>query len=368
MNSDSIPRVLIVDDRPENLMALRAILEGPGRLIDEACGGEECLAAASRRDYAVILLDVQMPEMDGYEVARRLRTATSAASTPIIFVTALDRRASHEQEGYGAGAVDYLFKPLNPVVTAAKVDVFIRLWEQRAELERSNRDLQQFASAIAHDLRTPLQTIIGFSDVLELALGSTLPSKHVASLHAVRDGALRLADMVEGLLSWSRVGTETRALEPVQTSEVAEEVLRDLGSLVEQTGARVVVGALPRVLGDRAQLGQLFQNLIANGIKFRSDKPAELMIRASGGVAFIEFQVTDNGIGIPPDQHNRVFEMFARAHDHRTFEGHGVGLAISRRIVERHGGDIWIESAEGHGTTVHFTLKPAALPLRRHAA
>jgi len=226
-----------------------------------------------------------------------------------------------------------------------------------AELERSNQDLQQFGYVISHDLREPLRVVSGYLRLLEQRYRGELDRKADAFIDYAVDGAERMQQMIGALLDLSRVETRGEAFAPTDVDAVVEQVLPALSRAMEECGAEVTRDPLPMVMADEAQLGQVFQNLVANALKFRQEGvPPRIHISAEREGCEWTISVADNGIGIEPEQAERIFTIFQRLHTEEEYPGLGIGLALCKRIVERHGGRIWVESEPGEGTTFYFTL------------
>ncbi|TBR18228.1 hypothetical protein EPO15_15410 [bacterium] len=225
-----------------------------------------------------------------------------------------------------------------------------------AELKRSNRELEEFAYVASHDLQSPLRKVAGFAELLRESCGGKLGSEADEYVAFIVDGSRRMQRLIEDLLTYSRVGSRQLISSRVDLAAVVRQVLSDLEPVVQKAGARVEVGALPTLVADRGQMGQLFQNLLSNALKFRGEAP--LVVRVSGRnlADAWEFTVADNGIGMDPAYHEQIFKMFRRLHAVGQYEGTGIGLAVVRKIVERHGGSIWVESAPGAGAAFTFTL------------
>jgi PAS domain S-box-containing protein len=228
------------------------------------------------------------------------------------------------------------------------------------ELQRSNAELEQFAYVASHDLQEPLRMVANYTELLAQRYKGKLDEKADKYIHYASDGARRMQRLVADLLAYSRVGSQGKSLQPVAADAVVQWVLGSLQSLIQDTGATVEHAELPVVLADEVQLGQLFQNLIGNAIKFRSGAPPSVVITAVPDGSRWRFAVTDNGIGIDMQYADRIFQMFQRLHEIGRYEGSGIGLAIAKRIVERHGGEIWAESSPGAGSTFRFTLQSAS--------
>jgi two-component system sensor histidine kinase/response regulator len=384
------PRVLLVDDRADNLMALSAVLEPLDAELVPARSGEEALRHLLGEEFSVIVLDVQMPVLDGFETARLIKQRERTRHIPLVFLTAISGEPEHHLRGYEVGAVDYVYKPFAPEILRAKVRVFVELWQrgaiierQRAqleerlaeldhanvmlarqgvELERSNAALERFAEIAAHELRQPLRNIEGFLELLLSRHRDELAGEAALLAERAAGGVERARSLTSALLSYAKAGTEPLRGEPVALDELLEDAMAQVPALMEQSATVETVGALPTVRGDRRLLERLLVNLLDNAVKFRSSKPPRIVVRADPGGEVWTVMVTDNGIGIDPTVAPRLFTVFARLHSSDERPGHGVGLAVCRRIVERHGGSIHAEPATDGGTTISFTLPSSGLP------
>jgi light-regulated signal transduction histidine kinase (bacteriophytochrome) len=229
--------------------------------------------------------------------------------------------------------------------------------ERTVELERSNKDLEQFAYVASHDLQEPLRMVTGFLDLLRNKFKDHLDPLAQGYIAYAFDGATRMSTMMKDLLAYSRAGGANIVPAPLDLQSVLEYVKANLKTSMEESKAVITADPLPTVTADASQMRQLFQNLLANAIKFRSeDRPPEIHIGAVQEDGMWAFQVKDNGIGIDPTQLNRVFVVFQKLHSRQKYPGSGIGLAICKKIVERHGGRISVESTVGKGSTFHFTL------------
>jgi two-component system sensor histidine kinase/response regulator len=377
------PRVLLVDDRPDNLLALTAVLEPLGADLVTARSGEEALRYLLGEEFAVIVLDVQMPVLDGFETARLIKQRERTRHIPIVFLTAISGEPEHYLRGYEVGAVDYVYKPFAPEILRAKVRVFIELWQrgaiierqrselearladldranealarQAVELERSNAALERFAEVAAHELRQPLHNVAGFQDLLLYRHRDALGDQAAQLAERAAAGVDEARSLIGALLDYAKAGSQPLCQELVSLGDVLEEARRELTVLREQ-GATVVSGGLPMVRGDRRMLVRLLTNLLDNAVKFRAAAPPRVQVRAERADGAWKVVVRDNGIGIDPTDAPRLFTVFARLHPKEERPGHGVGLAVCRRIVERHGGAIGCEAAAGAGTAIWFTL------------
>lgn len=224
------------------------------------------------------------------------------------------------------------------------------------ELRRSNRDLQQFAYVASHDLQEPLRMVASFVQLLERRVKDQIPEEAREWINFAVDGVKRMQGLINDLLQYSRVGTRGKEFEQVDLNAVLEYVTTNLQAAIEEHKAQVTHDELPTVLGDKVQLGQLFQNLVGNAIKFHGEKPPEVHVSAEQRDGKWLFAVRDNGIGIDPEYADRIFVIFQRLHTREEYAGTGIGLAICKKIVERHGGEIRVESDPGKGATFRFTL------------
>ena len=231
---------------------------------------------------------------------------------------------------------------------------------QAEELRRSNIELRRFAYVASHDLQEPLRTVASFTRLLQQRYAGRLDAEADEMIDFAVDGAGRMQALIESLLSYFRVDRRELVIGPVDSHRVLQEALKDLHVALGETGAMVTASTLPVVYADSSLLGELFQNLIGNAVKYRSARSARVRIAAVRSGLFWRFAVWDNGIGIDRRHHDRVFEIFQRLHTREEFEGMGIGLAICKKIVERHGGRIWIDSTAGHGAAFYFTMPAAA--------
>jgi PAS domain S-box-containing protein len=231
-----------------------------------------------------------------------------------------------------------------------------QLEQRAAELERSNQELERFAYVASHDLSEPLRMISGFASLLESRYGQRLDADADEFIRYIVDGVARMQDFISDLLTYSRVGRAEPRSDPVDMGVLVTHVLEGLQTAVEETGATIEVGRLPTVCGDASQFQQLVQNLVANALKFTLDAPPVIRISSEPAGDAWRFAVADEGIGIDPDDVERVFQVFQRLHSPEDYPGTGIGLAICRTIVERHGGRIWVVPGTERGSVFLFTL------------
>jgi light-regulated signal transduction histidine kinase (bacteriophytochrome) len=274
---------------------------------------------------------------------------------------ALDRRVGLERDdevGQLARAFDRLLARLRRTTASRdRLEAEARL-RARAErdLKRSNEELEQFASIASHDLQEPLRTITSFLQLFIRRYGDGLDQTASEYLNFAIDGARRMKRLIDDLLTFSRVGTRGQAFEPVDLNQVVSQVEADLANRISETEARIESGKLPTLLADRSQMAQLFSNLILNAIRYQDDQPPRIQINAEQVEQAWVIAVADNGIGIEPQYFERIFLIFQRLHARSEYPGTGIGLAVCQRIVERHGGRIWVESTPGTGSVFFVSL------------
>ena len=360
--------------------------EDPGRLAHLALSWALRLTGADAGLIASSSGEVLAAEQLNADLLRRLRTLDPGTTArlmeidtdgdPLVAIVApLRVRESN-------GIVAVIGGPFTPVFGAdeadrlggygidvgaalERVDLVRQLGRRAFELERSNEALQEFAYVASHDLQEPLRMVASYLQLLRSRYGGKLDGDADEFIEFAVDGARRMQSLINDLLEYSRIGTRTAPMQPTSLSEVLALTQANLRATIDETGARVIVGQMPMVVADPGQLLQLTQNLIANAIKFRGDAAPVIHIDAARGSRQWEISVRDNGIGLEPRHADRIFQIFKRLHPPNEYPGTGIGLAISRKIVERHGGRIWVESQPGQGATFRFTL-PDAPPAPAH--
>ncbi|MNI33802.1 Phytochrome-like protein cph1 [compost metagenome] len=361
-------KILVVDDRKENLYAMQKILNTLNCELFLADSGNEALSLTLRHDFALILLDVNMPEMDGFELAELLRSMDETKSIPIIFVTAINKEDNSVFKGYESGAVDYLFKPVNVDILLSKVKVFLELNLKKKELEaiqheleRSNRSLTEFASVVSHDLKNPLSSIVGLSELLMVKHSSGMSEKGKECIEYITSTAGRMNSLITDLLTFAQVNASPIQFIQIDLNAVLEDVIADLGSRIEgSTGQIEVLSLMPSIEADRTQMYQLFQNIIGNGIKYRHpDRMPHVQIYSepSEDPTVCQIVIEDNGIGMKEADIPSIFSPFIRLNNARGYEGTGLGLATVTKIIEQHHGDIQVTSTLGQGTAFRLKLR-----------
>lgn len=369
--------VLLVDDLEENLLALEALLTRDGVVCLKARSGDEALELLLVHDFALALLDVQMPGMDGFQLAEFMRGHSSARHIPIIFVTAGTADARRRFRGYEAGAVDFIQKPIEPDILRSKANVFFDLFTQRRQIAAQRDELAAYAEALrtvdqrrndfiavlGHELRNP---------VMALRAGFALMRRHgdaerVASIRERMDAQVHhLSRLVEDLLDVARIdqGKISLQVERVELQDVLRSAV-DTSTPKIDAGGHALTLDLPEdpvwLDADFTRIAQVVSNLLANAAKYT---PAQGKIRLSAAqrADMVEIDVTDNGIGVAEDMQSRIFDLFTQSDgpDARSRDGLGIGLALVKQLVELHGGAISLKS-EGPGSGSRFTVRLPAI-------
>ncbi len=363
------PRVLVVEDNPEMAGFILETL-APTYAILRAVDGAEGLRKALELKPDLILSDLMMPVLSGDQMLRKIRECRELDGIPVLMLTA---KAEEEVkvELLRAGAQDYLLKPFAPEELRARVANLVGIKRARQEAEESNRllrlsqdrlertvkELEAFSYSVSHDLRAPLRGIQGFSRMLTEDHGGALDAEGRRMLGVVAESALRMSDLIDGLLEFSRLGLRDLARSTVDMKALAEAVAKDLVAEASSRKIELRVGALPPATGDPTLLRQVFVNLIGNAVKY-TGKLAEAHIEVGGsaGDAVNTYWVRDDGAGFQMEYVGRLFAPFQRLHSAGEFPGTGVGLALVQRILQRHGGAIRAEGAPGRGAVFTFTL------------
>lgn len=482
MNNRSFT-VLVVDDNQSGLYVTSKVLKIAGFNVIEASRGSDALEKVKKCKPDVVLLDVKLPDIGGFEVCRLIKSNPSTSSIPVIHISATYLDEESKVIGLEMGADSYLTHPVEPTVLVATIRAMLRIrqaeanFEQAAmqwkttfdslkdgiclidnngriikcnkaaevifgipgeellngslcdidmnfckydndfftnilneknwgdieeiyykrkyylvsinpveidgkysgivfqltditnikksaedlqktliELKRSNNELEQFAYIVSHDLQEPLRMVYSYTNLLEKKYKSKLDGDAGQYIGFITSGMQRMFDLIHDLLDYSRIIFTGKESQKVDCNKVLENVLETLSISIEETQAEISCDQLPEVSGDRTQITRLFQNLVSNAIKFRSEAKPKIHIGADAGSNECTFYVNDNGIGIESEYFSRIFLMFQRLHEREKYPGTGIGLAVSQRIVERHGGRIWVESEPGKGSKFYFTL------------
>ncbi|MBF8456765.1 hybrid sensor histidine kinase/response regulator [Kaistella sp. G5-32] len=364
--------ILIVDDSPENIISLKKVLEKNDFEVDTALSGEEALKKILRKSYVLIILDVQMPGMDGFEVAEVISGYSKAKETAIIFLSAASANVNLITRGYSSGGLDYISKPVDMNILLLKVKTFYRIYEQsralnemqialRAEIEfrkEAERKKDEFISIASHELKTPMTSIKGYIQLLERSLDKNDIDTVRTRLHKVQNQVEKLNLLIADLLDISKI--ESGKLKLNRKYFCFENLLEHILEVVQQNNPQVKIikkGLVEgKVYGDEMRLEQVIMNFITNAIKYGPDGK-EIHINAELNVDQINFSVRDFGIGMSEDHEQKIFEKFYRIEEtSERFQGLGIGLYICQEIIDRHQGKIGVKSKLGEGSTFYFNI------------
>jgi light-regulated signal transduction histidine kinase (bacteriophytochrome) len=347
--------IINVDDYGPGRYARTKVLAQAGFDVREACTGLEALRLASELKPGLVLLDINLPDLNGMEVCRRIKSNPLTSGIVVLHLTASNTSPRDMASGLDGGADSYLAEPIEPAVLVATIRALLRARQAEEALRRSNDELQQFAYMVAHELNEPLRMVASFTQLLAKQYGGKFDKTADDYIEVTVSAAKRMQSFVQDVLNFSSVGAPDCLVEPVLTEAVLATALFELQLVVRESGAVITHEPLPTVLGNEARLVRLFTNLIGNSIKYRRAETPQIYVSARERNGFWQFEFKDNGIGIDPEDWDKIFTVFKRLHG-REYPGSGVGLALCKRIVENHGGTIWLESAPGEGSTFYFTI------------
>ena len=361
-------KILIVDDKPENLFSLENMLAEDGCEIVKAFSGQEALKLAFQEEFSLILLDVQMPEMDGFEVAKMLKSTKRTRKIPIVFVTAISMERNYLLKGLGEGAIDYLFKPLDVEVTRAKVRTLLKFFHQQQELEMKNIELaglneqkNYFLGMASHDLRNPLGNIITLAQFID-ADDENINEEHRSFLKAIIDSGQYMLNLLNDLLDISKIesGKMQLQLKDLNIAQLIHTVIGDNKFTAQKKNISLHYSAhenLPTVSADAGQIRQALNNLVSNAIKYSvPGTMVEITIEKKDKQVVIS--VHDQGQGIPANELEQIFRPFQTSSIKATAgeSSTGLGLAIAKKVIEAHQGAIWVSSEFGKGSIFSFSL------------
>jgi signal transduction histidine kinase len=360
--------VLLVDDLQENLVALEALIRQPGRRIFTARSGDEALSLMLEHSFALAILDVQMPAMNGFELAELMRGTERTRGIPIVFVSAAGRELNYAFRGYESGAVDFLHKPIDPHAVRSKVTVFVDLFRQRLQLQAAQAELQRavtmrddFMSMVSHELRNPLNSVYLQAQLRRKMLAAPKPPEPQVMLRMGERDERQIRSMIrllDDMLDVSRLRTGRLAVVPAPF-DLAESARASVESLQEQAAASGVEITLsgPQALplqGDAFRIEQVITNLLTNALRYGQGKPVAVTVGIDGPAGYVA--VRDQGMGIAPADQERVFEQFERTASAAQVPGLGLGLYIARQIAQAHHGRLEVRSSVGEGAEFRLSL------------
>jgi len=408
---------MLVDDREDNLLSMESVLEPDGYRFVKASSGRQVLKLLlTDLDFALILMDVQMPNLSGFETASLIYERERLRHIPIIFITANNYGEENLFRGYRLGAVDYIYKPVNPELLRAKVSVFVELYrksqrliaqeqklvainrnleleiseriaselkvtelnrqllENIARLETANKDLDLFAFMASHDLQAPLRKIRMFSDRLLANGEAAMGGEARLYLSRIQEVSRRMQDLINDILRFSKISAEKQSFEEVDMNGVIREALSEMEGTIREKNAEVTVDPLPVLPASIVLMGPLFSNLISNSLKYTKKKEIpRIRIRYEEGPAvpgtngkepetrYGRIYIEDNGIGFDQKYAEQIFDMFRRLHSNAEYEGTGIGLALCKKIVQMHRGYISALGRPGEGAVFIVSLPLQAI-------
>ena len=404
------PKIMLVDDREDNLLSMETVLESDGYRFVKATSGRQVLKVLlTDFDFALILMDVQMPNLNGFETASLIYERERLRHIPIIFITANNYGEENLFKGYRAGAVDYIYKPVNPELLRAKVSVFVELYrknqrlmaqeqklvainrnleleiaeriaseqkvtelnrqllENIARLETANKDLDLFAFMASHDLQAPLRKIRMFSDRLLAGNTSSMTNDARLYLSRIQEVSRRMQDLINDILRFSKISAEKQSFEDVDLNSIIQDVLSEMEGTIREKQAEITVDPLPMLPASTVLMSPLLSNLISNALKYtRKDERPRIRVRYEEGPAssngkesearYGRIYIEDNGIGFDQKYAEQIFDMFRRLHSNAEYEGTGIGLALCKKIVDMHHGFISAIGRPGEGAVFIVSL------------
>lgn len=357
------PSILLVDDTTDSLQLLTQLLRMESYEVRPVLNGTQALQAARHSQPDLILLDILMPDIDGYEVCRQLKADDRTKDIPVIFLTCMDL---YENEAYGfeLGAVDYIAKPYNSAIVKSRIRTHLQikiqndiLRQQAEELRIAYAELESFSYSVSHDLKSPLQIIRTYNDFLAEKMKSQEDEEGLGDTLIIRSSCDKMFEIIDDLLKLSRINTEKISVEPVNLSSMAKSIIKELKKMNPERVVEFI--CKPDIVADAdANLIQIaMQNLIYNAWKYtKKEATARIEFGVTQENGKSVFFISDNGIGFDKNDAEQLFVAFKRLSNTRDYEGTGIGLAIVYRVIKRHGGKVWAEGSMGHGASFKFTL------------
>jgi len=368
----SKPKILMVDDRVENLIALETVLKYMDVELVKATNGNEALRQTLHHNFALALIDIQMPEMDGYELAEILREEEKTANLPFIFISGVFTDNLNIFKGYDKGAFSFITKPFQPEILLNKVKLFVDIYqhewalkrlnddlaEKNSELSDLNKELEAFTYSVSHDLRAPLRSINGYSQIIMEEYSEQVDAEVIKLLNIISNNAIRMGELIDNLLALSKLGKQEIRKEEVNMDHLTAVAIEEALSGQKINNASWKISKLHACYADYHLLKQVMINLVSNALKYstKKDNPLIEITSELTEKGYTTYHIKDNGTGFDMKFADKLFGVFQRLHSSREFEGTGVGLAIVHRIIKRHGGTVWAEGEVGKGAKFSFTI------------
>lgn len=354
-------QILIIDDAPDSITAAATVLQDADYQLRIAINAATALPLIAQLPPDLILLDVNLPDIDGFTLCRKLKASPDYAAIPIIFLTASDNE-KHIQTAFSLGACDYVTKPFRKSELSARVSTQLRLYQQQQELKKAYDELDSFCASVAHDLKSPLLSISQLIQILRDDFAPHLPQDGLELVHVLQDKSADVITIIDHLLEFSRASKTSMNTSIVDMQILSEKIFAELHSACPKRQITFHAAELPSLPGDPILLQQLLRNILSNAIKYTAKKDdAHITLNCTATKNDYIFCCQDNGVGFDMRYANRLFHVFERLHSSREFSGSGVGLAICQRIIQRHHGKIWLEGTPGKGASCWFSL-PKTIP------
>lgn len=367
------PQILIVDDTPENVIALQVILEDLDVHLITASSGNEAVKLAFEHDFALILMDVQMPEMDGFEAVKLIKQEEKNSLTPVIFLSAVYSHNFYHIKGAESGAIDFISKPFTEEILLSKVNLFLKmdlhthlLEKQKDELASVNKKLEDYTHIVSHDLKEPLRNIKVLAQFIYDDNKDKLTGESKQHLDFLIEATGRMSTMVSDLLKLSKVGRKDIHFYKINPQQLLSEIQKDFKQVITERNVSIVLNTVPQdVVCQPVWIKEVFANLISNSIKYNESLSPIITITHTENTEFHTFTFADNGIGVAPEYCEKIFDLFKRLHGQDTYEGTGAGLAIVKQIIQEHQGAISAKNREDEqGLAITFSISKK-LPLTK---
>jgi two-component system sensor histidine kinase/response regulator len=358
MNNNLINKkeILIVDDSPEQIETAVHALKSSNYTVRVATKGSSALKLLEKRSPDLILLDIFMPQMDGFELCRNIKANENLKNIPVIFLTSSDDEDSIKK-GFDSGAQDYVTKPFNPTELLARVKTHIKLKEQAQSLLDANRELDSFCYTIAHDLKAPLLSISKLIEYFAEDYKEILDINASEILSGIYKKSQELTGIIEHLLEFSRMCELTMNPDKIDMNKLFSNVWNELISAYPEKKFQIKIGVLPQITGDAIMMRLLVTNVLSNCIKYTGTREiSKVEVQCTEHQNHYIFCVSDNGVGFDMKYSSRLFQVFQRLHSAKEFAGTGVGLSICQRILKRHNGLAWMTAEVDNGASFYFSL------------